>query len=91
MRISTHGKHVQISEPILQQKGYNCCSEEPKVPEHTVASGLCILGGQRTKDQHHTIGTCPDTAYIAFNASLDAVNSVPELEMKIPKSPEHWD
>jgi hypothetical protein len=67
------------------------CSEETILPEYDITSSLHILRGERSKNKHHIVGTCPDAKYKAFSAFLDAVNSVPEFEMKLPKSPEHWD
>ena len=91
MSLPTYDKLLQLLSPILQRNQSNCHCDEPILPEHIFAYGLRILGGGRPKDQCHIIGTSPDATYKAFNFFLNSVSSLPDLEIKMPKSPEDWD
>ncbi len=59
--------------------------------EHVVANGLRILGGGHPKDKQHIVGMSRDASYKSFCSFLDAVNSAPELDIKMPSTPEEWD
>jgi hypothetical protein len=90
MPLSCCRELVHILHPILQKKEYNCRDEVISV-EHIIANGLCILGGGRPKDQRHIIGMSRDVSYKSFCSFLDVVNSAPELDIKMPSTPEEWD
>jgi hypothetical protein len=59
--------------------------------EHVLANELHILDGERPKDQRHIMGMSQDASYKAFTSFLDAVNSAPALDIRIPSSPNEWD
>jgi hypothetical protein len=47
--LATHGKCVQILDPILQHVEYNSHSAEPILKEHSVTVGLQVLSWDRGK------------------------------------------
>jgi hypothetical protein len=90
MPLSCYNGLVHILRPKLQKKDYNCRGELITT-EHVVANGLRILGGGRPKDQRHIVGMSRDASYKSFCSFLDAVNSAPELDIKMPSTPDEWD
>ena len=85
MTLSCFNKLVNILSPKLRKKEYNCRDELITV-EHIVANGLRILGGGRPKDQRHIFGMSRDASYKSFCSFLDALNSAPELDIKMPNT-----
>jgi hypothetical protein len=90
MSASAHGKLVRILDPILQRVEYNSRSSQPILVEHIVATGLRVLAGGRVKDQRHIIGSCLTAGYVATDDFIDAVNSAPELDIRLPQTVEEW-
>eukprot|EP00956_Cyclotella_meneghiniana_P005600 scaffold7209_cov54-Cyclotella_meneghiniana.AAC.1 len=90
MSYEAHSNLVEILRPYLQRKEYNSRSSEPIAVEHMVAAGLRHLQGGRVKDARHIIKTSRAACYAAVDDFIDAVNSAPELDIKLPKSPEEW-
>ena len=89
MTLSCFNELVNILSPKLKKKEYNCRDEIITV-EHIVANGLHILGGGQPKDQRHIFGMSRDASYKSFCSFLDAVNSAPELDIKMPNTAEEW-
>jgi len=84
MSVPAHGKLVRILDPILERDENKSRCSEPIRVEHIVAAGLRVLSGGRTKDQRHIIGSSRTAAYDAVDDFINAVNSAPELDIKLP-------
>ena len=90
MSYDTHSKLCDILRPALLRKEFRSQSDVPISVEHIIAAGLRTLQGGRIKDARHIIGSSRAAAYAAFDDFIDAVNVVPELEIKAPQNDSEW-
>ena len=91
MSLRSHSELVRILDPILERCEYNSRCSEPIQVEHITGLGMRVVAGGTLADNRTIFGMSKPESYNSFNAFLHAVNTAPELAIKLPSGKKEWD